>query len=289
MSLATITSTKNDLIRHLTKLTVSRRHRDSCRELVIFGRNAVRDVLHQPPIYVKLKHLIVPTGSDAPVVAGSQDYRVVETSPTVIKTLANLSSSTVDIAAHLSFPSFISGDSQSLRAWLSSHTTPSQSVNVLVVNGVRDPGNLGSLFRLAFGFGWQAVLVVDGSVDPFNDKALRSAKAISWSELLELVADDDGVQLLVADTPEAVARNSLLPHCSRLSKHISIHSAAALPPSAAATRLRMLVLSSEAHGPRTVAALDTLPHITIDTHHALDSLNVSMAGAILMWQLKEQT
>jgi TrmH family RNA methyltransferase len=46
---------------------------------------------------------------------------------------------------------------------------------VLVVAGVQDPGNLGSLLRTAEAAGVTSVFVGNGSADPFSPKALRGA------------------------------------------------------------------------------------------------------------------
>jgi TrmH family RNA methyltransferase len=45
---------------------------------------------------------------------------------------------------------------------------------ILVIAGVRDPGNLGTLFRSAAGAGADCILLTDDSVDPYNPKAVRA-------------------------------------------------------------------------------------------------------------------
>lgn len=46
---------------------------------------------------------------------------------------------------------------------------------VVVAAGVRDPGNLGALMRSSEAAGATGMLVVDGSADPYRDKALRGS------------------------------------------------------------------------------------------------------------------
>lgn len=41
---------------------------------------------------------------------------------------------------------------------------------MLVLDGVQDPGNLGTLIRTAAAFRWDAVCLMPGCCDPFNDK-----------------------------------------------------------------------------------------------------------------------
>ncbi|HEY4255132.1 MAG TPA: RNA methyltransferase [Chlamydiales bacterium] len=46
----------------------------------------------------------------------------------------------------------------------------------LILDQVADPGNMGTLLRTALGLNWDAVIFTPGTVDPFNDKALRASK-----------------------------------------------------------------------------------------------------------------
>jgi RNA methyltransferase, TrmH family len=63
---------------------------------------------------------------------------------------------------------------------------------MIVADGLRDPGNLGTLLRTAAAAGAQAVLLTPGSVDPYSPKVLRAAMGahfrlpvleLSWEEL----------------------------------------------------------------------------------------------------------
>lgn len=45
----------------------------------------------------------------------------------------------------------------------------------LVCEGISDPGNLGTMIRIADAFDFSAVILTDGSVDPFNEKAIRAS------------------------------------------------------------------------------------------------------------------
>lgn len=46
---------------------------------------------------------------------------------------------------------------------------------VVVLNGIQDPGNLGTILRSAEAFGASGVLFGDGTVSPFNPKAVRAS------------------------------------------------------------------------------------------------------------------
>jgi TrmH family RNA methyltransferase len=51
---------------------------------------------------------------------------------------------------------------------------------ILVVDGVQDPGNVGTLIRTAHALGGAASLLLRGSADPMNPKALRAAMGATF-------------------------------------------------------------------------------------------------------------
>ncbi|MBW3660405.1 MAG: RNA methyltransferase [Gemmatimonadetes bacterium] len=52
---------------------------------------------------------------------------------------------------------------------------------VLLVDGIQDPGNLGTLIRTLAAVGGRAAICVKGTVDPFNPKALRGAAGATFA------------------------------------------------------------------------------------------------------------
>eukprot|EP00201_Polytomella_parva_P021758 CAMPEP_0175039822 /NCGR_PEP_ID=MMETSP0052_2-20121109/858_1 /TAXON_ID=51329 ORGANISM="Polytomella parva, Strain SAG 63-3" /NCGR_SAMPLE_ID=MMETSP0052_2 /ASSEMBLY_ACC=CAM_ASM_000194 /LENGTH=494 /DNA_ID=CAMNT_0016301839 /DNA_START=477 /DNA_END=1961 /DNA_ORIENTATION=+ len=47
--------------------------------------------------------------------------------------------------------------------------------HLLVLDKIRDPGNMGTLFRSALAMGWSGVFLLPGCVDPLNEKAVRAS------------------------------------------------------------------------------------------------------------------
>lgn len=136
---------------------------------------------------------------------------------------------------------------------------------------VADPGNLGTLIRTALAFGWEGVFLMEGCCDPFNDKALRAAKGAtfrlplavgSW-EKLKAFSDEEGFLPLAADLkgkpPEAFIESDKL----------------------------LLVLGSESHGPSD-SVLEHCRPVSLPMVGDMESLNVSMAGGILMYLLRHR-
>lgn len=50
------------------------------------------------------------------------------------------------------------------------------SKKILLLDGVQDPGNMGALMRSAKAFGFDTIILGDGSVDIYNDKVIRSSQ-----------------------------------------------------------------------------------------------------------------
>jgi len=57
---------------------------------------------------------------------------------------------------------------------------PGAVARYLVLDGVQDPGNVGTLLRTAAALGVHATLVLPGTVDPWNAKVVRSAVGIQF-------------------------------------------------------------------------------------------------------------
>jgi len=55
-----------------------------------------------------------------------------------------------------------------------------QRKRVLILDNVRDPGNVGTILRTCAAFDWSAILSV-GCSDPFNDKVIRASTGSSFS------------------------------------------------------------------------------------------------------------
>lgn len=142
----------------------------------------------------------------------------------------------------------------------------------LVLDGVQDPGNLGTLARSAAAFGCEALVCLPGTVDPWNPKGIRaSAGALfrlpvvqpTLSELAEWL-DQHGYLLTAADAggPSVTA--------------------AALPQRVA------LALGNEGAGLTEAVAARCERVVSVPMRGGTESLNVAVAGAILLYELTRE-
>jgi TrmH family RNA methyltransferase len=160
--------------------------------------------------------------------------------------------------------------------------TLSEDAQVLVLDRVMDPGNMGTLVRTAYGLGWDAVMAVE-CTDPFGSKAVRSSMgACLLMPVLECswgpggVADSGvGVGAVLGDRPVFIAE---------LIGASNPHFEADLSGACA------LVIGSEATGIGDDArtALSVPQSINVPLARDLESLNAAVAGAIIMGEASRQ-
>jgi TrmH family RNA methyltransferase len=138
---------------------------------------------------------------------------------------------------------------------------------LIALDAVSDPGNMGTLLRTACAFGYKGVLLLPGSVDPFNSKVLRSSKGalfklaykhVSWKQLEDL-AQYLQLRLLGADLRGQAAKEI---EGNRF----------------------VLILGNEGSGLSEEGKRLT-EKISLPMKGDMESLNVSVAGGILMYLL----
>lgn len=143
------------------------------------------------------------------------------------------------------------------------------AATILVLDGVQDPGNLGTLVRTADALGVIAVAALPGTVDPWNPKSVRASAGASfrtpivqpgWEELQAWLRTQ-GVTTYGAEAGgEAVDRATLAPRAA-------------------------LVVGNEGAGlsPEARRILDARLAVPIEPH--AESLNVAVAAGILLYLL----
>lgn len=138
---------------------------------------------------------------------------------------------------------------------------------VLVVAGVADPGNLGALARSAEAAGAEALGIVAGGVSPWNPRVLRGAMgSLLRLPVLRWPAADEASEELVEHGFRqvcAATRGGRAPSQFDWSGRIA------------------LWLGAESGELPPVCA--TFERITIPMHAAVESLNVSVAGSLLLF------
>ena len=143
---------------------------------------------------------------------------------------------------------------------------------VLALDGVQDPGNVGTLVRTAAWFGAEAVLAGSGTAGFFNPKTVRAAMGGLWD--LQLAKTDD----------LAAALSELRTH-GFACYGADLEGVAA--PMWAPRHPSVLVLGSEAHGLSAAVGRQLEARVAIPgapRRAGTESLNVAVAAGILVYE-----
>lgn len=135
---------------------------------------------------------------------------------------------------------------------------------VVALDGVQDPGNVGTVVRLAAAFDCAGVAVLPGSADPFSPKAVRASAGavlgvpVTRTTARELI--DSRWPIFAADAAGSLAQ----------------------PPA----RRAVLVFGSEGMGVSDEIR-KAATAIAVTMSRRVESLNVAAAAAILLWRSLE--
>ena len=142
---------------------------------------------------------------------------------------------------------------------------PSPDTLLLALDQVRDPGNLGTLIRLADWYGLAGVVCSDTCTDPWAPKTVAATMG-SFTR----------VAVWQRDLPEWL--DALPPALPRYGAHLegdNVHRLALRPSG-------VLIMGSESHGPRPEVLARLTQRLYIPGAGGAESLNVAVSAAILL-------
>jgi TrmH family RNA methyltransferase len=150
-------------------------------------------------------------------------------------------------------------------------TLPRPAQRVLILDAIRDPGNLGTILRAAAAAGTQAVVLSPDSVDAYNPKVLRAGMGAHFR-----------IPLAALDWPEIAA------YCAGLTVYLS-DSTGDLRYDQVDWRADWgLIIGGEAYGAGEQAVKLAQEHIYIPMHAETESLNAAMAASVILFEAQRQ-
>lgn len=246
---AYLTSRKNQLFVHLHKLQNSRAYREETRQFCADGIKLLDEALRH---YSGLHTVIACEGMDLPELPES--VRLVRVPEGLMQSISSMRTPQ-GVIFLCDLP-----ESAPLRL------TP----GCLILDGIQDPGNLGTILRTADALEVPAVLA-DGCADPYAEKTVRA----SMGAVLRTV-------------PQAASAEEIIGTCRTAGIPLAV---TALSPDAQDLRDCPLsecaiVIGSEGQGVRQ-AFLDAADRrVIIPMHPRCESLNAAAAAAIVMWEMR---
>lgn len=144
---------------------------------------------------------------------------------------------------------------------------------VIAIDGIQDPGNLGTIIRTADAAGAHGVVIGKGSVDLYNPKTVRSTMGslfhlpVVQADLTELLAEAGSRGIQVLGTGMSEERTCYDTDC---------------------TRSTWFVVGNEGSGVSEEVSAAVSSYISIPMPGHAESLNVAMAAGILMFEAVRQ-
>ena len=256
-----ITSGDNSRIRLVRKLA-TRKGRTAEGRFAVEGRNLVREVLERG---LDVDFIMIPEGSadDAP------DFiRECIDSPdiTVCEIPARGFAGLTDAGGGIGMLAVVKH--QPYGPELIDSLRPDD--NILVLDRIQDPGNMGTLIRTAVAAGYRAILAMSGTVDIYSPKVLRATAGMVFEIPVLYVSDEETLTDMLRSSGKKVVVTAVdggLPYYAEdLSKGIA------------------LIIGNEGSGVSDGLMQMADVKVTLPMHGRIESLNAAVAAAILMYE-----
>ncbi|MBQ7568922.1 RNA methyltransferase [bacterium] len=144
---------------------------------------------------------------------------------------------------------------------------------VLVLEGIQDPGNVGTLLRSGRAFGFGGALCLGGA-DPFNARAVRSSAGAAFVMPLMRLSEPADIEACFGRM-----RSAGLALVTAAAHGGTPLTQAVFPGRAA------LLLGAEVRGVSRMASSVASLEVTIPLQGSCESLNVAVAGSLLMYEM----
>ena len=251
-----ITSRTNPLITHIRKLANDRKYRRSQGQMVCEGPKMLAEAMKWG---ADIQVLVCQEGYEPP--AGlPKSVRLVQVPADLLKSVAP-----TETPQKVLFLCGLPG--KSLPETLSGS-------RYLVLDGLQDPGNVGTIWRTADAFGADGLILLPGCADPWSPKTLRSTMGAAfrlplWEGSLEdltALLGKEGIPLYATALREDTADI----------RDMDLSRAA-------------VVIGSEGKGVSEAVLDASARTVKIPMTEKCESLNAASAGTVVLWQMSQGT
>ena len=148
---------------------------------------------------------------------------------------------------------------------------PRPPQRVLILDTVRDPGNLGTILRAAAAAGVQVVLLSPDCVDAYNPKVLRGGMGAHFR-----------IAIASPDWPQ------ITDYCTALAVYLADSAGDVRYDQVDWASDWALIVGGEAHGAGAQAAMLAHQRLYIPMSAATESLNAAMAASVILFEAQRQ-
>ena len=237
-----ITSLENKEIKRITKLK-SKKYRDELQEFIVEGEHLVEESYKNKV----LKKIILLENTDIDI-----DVEKIYVNHDIMKKISNLDSPPKVIGICKLLKEKEIGD------------------RVLILDGIQDPGNLGTIIRSAVAFNIDTIILSNDTVDMYNSKVIRSTQGMLFyiniirTDLMEVLPELKKNNYTLYTTN--VTNGTEIKHCEKHNKFA-------------------LIVGNEGNGVSKKVSDYADYTIYIKTNNNVESLNVAVATSILLYEL----
>lgn len=243
-----ILSRKNPLLQQVRRLLTSKKERTAAGLFVADGTKLLAEAVKY---WDGLETVILSDGVDAQVPQGVRVVRVPE-----------------DVMASISPMEMPQGALFLCR--LPEHEQFASKPGMLLLDGIQDPGNLGTILRTADALDIPVALL-EGCADPYSHKVVRASMGAVFRRPV--------VQTTWQEAKNACAREKIPLAVTALSpQSVDIRTAP--------LNTMAVVIGSEGQGVRREILDSADTQLIIPMNSRCESLNAAIAAAIVMWQMK---
>ena len=144
------------------------------------------------------------------------------------------------------------------------------SGDILILDDIQDPGNLGTIIRSALAFGVKNIVVSPNTVDLFNNKTLRATEGMIFKinylkrDLIPFVKELKDYEIITTDVNNGTNL-----------KELKINNKFAL------------IMGNEGNGVNSELASLANHKVNIRINNECESLNVGVASSIILYELRK--
>ncbi len=139
--------------------------------------------------------------------------------------------------------------------------------NIIILDNLQDPGNLGTIIRSAVAFGFDNVLLGNGTVDVYNDKVIRSSEGMIFNVNIKKIDIQKTIPELKENGYKIIGTNV------NSGKTINFFTKDKLA----------IVIGNEGNGMNPEIQVDEL--VKIPMKEECESLNAGISASILMYEV----
>jgi RNA methyltransferase, TrmH family len=148
----------------------------------------------------------------------------------------------------------------------------SEFLRLLVLDGVQDPGNVGTIVRTAAALGVDATVALPGTVDIWNAKVVRASMGASFHHTAFHASEDELFQFMDSSKTELWGAEA---------------AGDSVEETPAPNRLALAV-GNEGAGLSSSVRARARRLVSLPISGAVESLNVSVAAGILLYRLRKE-